>query len=64
MAVKFCESAVEEASLEWAEEMDYGLLHGPEIAPAKLGPSDSRTARVPRRSREGGHRQAQFEAPG
>ena len=32
---RFAESTVEEAVLEWAEGMKYGLLHGPEIAPGE-----------------------------
>lgn len=29
----FTESTVEEAMLEWADELQYGILHGPEIGP-------------------------------
>jgi type I restriction enzyme R subunit len=32
---KFTESTVEEAVLEWAEELGYAILHGPEIAPGE-----------------------------
>lgn len=31
----FAESTVEEALLEWAEGLEYGVLHGPEIAPGE-----------------------------
>ena len=32
MPNKFTESTVEEAALEWFEELGHGVLHGPEIA--------------------------------
>jgi type I restriction enzyme, R subunit len=31
--IRFTESVVEEAVLEWAEGLGYAVLHGPEIAP-------------------------------
>ena len=30
--VKFTESTVEEATLQWLKELGYAVLHGPEIA--------------------------------
>lgn len=36
MAVTFCESVVEEATLSWFEELGYTILNGPEIAPGEL----------------------------
>lgn len=33
MTTKFCESTVEEATLEWFDGLGYGIAHGPEIAP-------------------------------
>ena len=37
MSNKFTESTVEEAILEWAEGLEYAVLHGPEIAPDEPG---------------------------
>jgi type I restriction enzyme R subunit len=31
----FTESAVEEAALGWLQELKYGVLHGPDIAPGE-----------------------------
>lgn len=42
MANKFTESTVEEAVLEWAEELQYAVAHGPVIAPDE--PAAERTA--------------------
>lgn len=36
MRAKFTESTVEEAVLEWAEGLQYGVLHGPVIAPGEI----------------------------
>lgn len=36
MTNKFTESTVEEAVLEWAEELQYAVLHGPDIAPEEM----------------------------
>lgn len=36
MSHKLTESDVEEASLEWFKELDYSILHGPDIAPGEL----------------------------
>jgi type I restriction enzyme R subunit len=33
--LKFCESAVEEATLGWLQELKYDVLHGPDIAPGE-----------------------------
>ena len=35
MSIKFTESTVEEAVLEWAEELQYAVAHGPVIAPGE-----------------------------
>lgn len=35
MQSTFAESTVEEAVLEWAEGLEYAILHGPEIAPGE-----------------------------
>ena len=40
--VHFCESTVEEALLEWAEGLEYGILHGPDIAPGE--PAEERAS--------------------
>lgn len=34
---RFTESTVEEAVLEWADNLAYGVLHGPDIAPGERG---------------------------
>ena len=33
MTTSFCESTVEAAALEWLDELQYAVLHGPDIAP-------------------------------
>ncbi|HEV2328797.1 MAG TPA: type I restriction endonuclease subunit R [Verrucomicrobiae bacterium] len=35
--MSFTESIVEDAALNWFGELDYSVLHGPEIAPGELG---------------------------
>jgi type I restriction enzyme, R subunit len=35
-AARFCESTVEEATLDWFEGLGYAVLHGPDIAPGEL----------------------------
>ncbi len=34
---KFTESTVEEATLQWLEELGYAVVHGPDIAPDEPG---------------------------
>ncbi len=34
---KFSEDVVEQATLSWFEELDYQVVHGPDIAPGELG---------------------------
>lgn len=43
---RFTESVVEEAVLEWAGELDYSVLFGPEIAPEEPGAERSSYAEV------------------
>ena len=33
MSTSVCESTVEEAALGWLEELEWQVLHGPDIAP-------------------------------
>ena len=35
MSSRFTESVVEDAALAWLEELNYAVLHGPEIAPGE-----------------------------
>lgn len=32
---RICESAIEEAVLDWFDELGWSLLHGPDIAPGE-----------------------------
>src|SRR5258708_25049057 len=36
MKTTVVESTVEEAALSWFEELDYAVVHGPDIAPGEL----------------------------
>jgi len=36
MSKSFAESTVEQATLDWLGEMQYGVLHGPDLAPGEL----------------------------
>jgi type I restriction enzyme, R subunit len=49
--MKFAESTVEEAALEWLGGLDYLVLHGPEIAPGELATERSNYNEVVLRKR-------------
>ena len=42
--MKYTESDLEQATLEWLEELEYGVVGGPEIAPPPDGERPERTS--------------------